>query len=148
MRGSHYTLAAALLAGLLAACGVTDVENPSPVGFEGSFHPDSPEALISGSAAALTQFGTTDISLSADGLEADTTVPWLLREGDCGGDGEPFASPDVLPPLETDGEGSGAAEVAVNGSLNPEGNYVVELFEALPSRNGARVACAELSRTV
>jgi hypothetical protein len=134
---------------LVASCGLTDVEQPETIGFAGSFEPDSPEMVISGGVAALTQFGNTEISVSAEGLEPESVVPWLMRLGVCDGEGEPVIDPAALPPLETDEAGRASIDppLPVGGELDGEAEYAVELFDG-SLEEGDRLACADLERTI
>lgn len=130
-----------------ASCGLTDVDTPQAVGFEGAFEPEAPESLISGNAAALTQFGNTQVDLTVSGLEPDTEFRWVIREGTCEGEGEPLVSPDAIPVLQSDEEGSAALQWTLGRELNATRDYAVEIFDG-PAGEEGRLACAQLDRTV
>lgn len=131
----------------VVSCGLTDVEGPRAVGYEGSFEAVAPDLVVTGDAAAVTQFGETQASVLLSGLEPDTEFRWFLRTGPCDGGGEPVVHPSVFPELSTDSTGDGTQEARWGGELEDDAEYSVDLFDG-SVEDGERLACADLRQTI
>ncbi len=111
---------------------------------EGDLVALEPEIPVTGSAAAVTQFGNTDISIGAEGLEPRESHGWLLREGTCQGEGTLVGAANWYTDIEADEDGSASAVIrGAPVELVRSRTYAVELFQEA-GQDGAVLACADL----
>jgi hypothetical protein len=139
-------VAGAVLLGGLTACDLSPAEPDPPVLVTGTFVPVDPERTLSGSVAAVTQFGNTDISVGVQGMEPEETLAWHLREGTCAGSGDIFGSPGAYPPLVADDEGSAEGGVGFSLRLRPGRSYSAEIVSEVGVTGPGAIACADMAQ--
>lgn len=129
----------------LVGCGIADLDNQgAPVAFEGTFEPVSPEQLVDGDVAAISQRGLTEIGLNIRGLEPETGHSWFIRENGCSEEGETLMENAVYPFFETDQEGEGSHHLLIQGMLRATDRYAIEVHEGAVGP-GVFVACGTLN---
>lgn len=111
---------------------------------EGNLLALEPEIPVTGSAAAVTQFGNTDISIGAEGLEPRDSHGWLMREGTCQEEGALVGAANWYTDIEADEDGSASAVIrGAPVELVRNRTYAVELFQET-GQDGPVLACADL----
>lgn len=130
---------------LAAACALeTPTGQDDAVLLEGNLVSVDPNVPVSGSAAALTQFGNTDVSIGAEGLEAGSSHGWRFREGTCTDEGGLVGSTEWYTDIEANEDG--AASAVLRGlpvELRRGRSYAAELLQEA-GHEGPVLACADL----
>lgn len=138
-------LVGALVATLLVGCGIADLDTQdAPDVFQGTFHPVDPTRMIEGDVAAISRGGQTEIGLGLSGLSPNSSHSWTIRRNACEEEGEQLLEVATFPSFQTDDEGSGTHGVVLQGMLDPQERYAVEVFEGEVDL-GALMACGTLS---
>lgn len=128
---------------VLAACNLESTGPDPAVLLQGSLEPTDPMSTITGSAAALSQSGSTEISIGVQGLEPGEPYAWYLRERTCAGNGEIIGSFDAYPRLEPDASGQADADREFSLQLESGESYAAEVL-ADPDGAAEVVACADM----
>lgn len=130
----------------LAGCGIFDSgADDTPLVFEGVILGVPSGSTASGTAAAVTQLGSTEMGLVVQGLEPETTYHWYLRRGDCNESGDPVVEPIVFPTFVTDENGAGESFRIINQGLRGQDRYAIAILDG-PVGEGTALACATLAR--
>lgn len=102
------------------------------------------EHPLTGSAAAVTQFGNTDVSIGAEGLEPEQTYGWFVRSGTCDGEGTIFGFPAAYQDMEAGEDGDVSAVIRnMDAELRRGRRYSAHLIDG-GGHDGPRLACADL----
>jgi hypothetical protein len=102
------------------------------------------EYPLTGSAAAVTQFGNTDISIGAEGLEPEGTYGWFVRSGTCDGEGTIFGFPAAYQDMQAGEDGDVSAVIRnMDAELRRGRRYSAHLVDG-GGHDGTVLACADL----
>lgn len=120
----------------------TDVD--SAILLEGPLVALTDDYPLTGSAAAVTQFGNTDISIGAEGLEPEQIYGWFVRSGTCDGEGTIFGFPAAYQDMQAgeDGDVSGTI-FNMDAELRRGRRYSAHLVDG-GGHDGPILACADL----
>jgi hypothetical protein len=130
----------------LAGCGIFDSgADDTPLVFEGAIQGVPTGSTASGTAVAVTQLGQTEMGLSVQGLEPETTHHWYLRQGDCNQSGDPVVEPAIFPTFVTSEEGAGESLRIISQRLRGQDRYSIPIMDG-PVGEGTVLACATLAR--
>jgi hypothetical protein len=100
-----------------------------------------------GNAAAVTQFGRTEVSVEIRQGTAETTYGWYLQTAACQADGLVAGGVASYPPLATDESGVATASAVISTLLRSGRSYAVRLYRPLEDQGEELVACADLQET-
>lgn len=123
----------------LLAAGCGDATGPLVTTWQATFSATLAQPL-SGRAAALTQAGRTQATISIENADPDTEYDWRINRGSCGAPGALLGGTASYPPLLTGTGGSASAEAALSELFQPGDTFVVRVLTAA----GSEVSCATL----
>lgn len=130
---------------VLVGCGIADLDSQdAALAFQGTFEPVSPEQMVEGDVAAVSQQGLTEVGLAIRGLAPETDHSWVIRANGCSEEGETLLETAVYPSFETDDEGEGSHGLVIQGMLVSTDRYAVEVHEGEVGL-GVFVACGTLN---
>lgn len=135
----------ALIPALLVA-GCTSGTEPSATLWEATLAP-VPPANVTGSAAAVAQFGRTLASVEIRLAEPGVTYGWRVEAGTCQAPGQIQGGSAIYPPLIADQTGVAPADAVVPGVLKSGSLYVVRVLREPGGPGEQAVACGELVET-
>lgn len=120
----------------------TDVD--SAILLEGPLVALTDEYPLTGSAAAATQFGNTDISIGAEGLEPEQTYGWFVRSGTCDGEGTIFGFSAAYQDMQAGEDGDVSSVIRnLDAELRRGRPYSAHLVDG-GGHDGPLLACADL----
>lgn len=144
-RSSSRSATLLAIAGLvgLAGCNLESTGPDPAVLLQGPLEPTDPMSTITGSVAAVSQSGNTDISIGVQGLDPDEPYAWYLRTRTCSGNGEIIGSFEAYPRLEPDPSGAADADHEFSLELESGESYAAELLVD-PDGAAEVLACADM----
>ncbi|UCC84144.1 MAG: hypothetical protein JSW46_04215 [Gemmatimonadota bacterium] len=105
--------------------------------------PEYPD--VTGSFAAITRSGGTEMSIQVVGLPPSASYAWRIRSGNCSNPGSVFGSEDAYPDLVVEEPGATGADIFMARRLVAGDSYNVAVLTADPEPD--QVACGELAAT-
>ncbi|MFH1764700.1 MAG: hypothetical protein ABIF09_10955 [Gemmatimonadota bacterium] len=132
-----------IMAGVLLMAGCSSPTEISVLKWEGTLAP-TPLSIITGRAAAVTQFGRTETSILIEDAEMGTTYGWRIDSGDCQGSGVIQGGPAQYPPLVPGEAGIVSGKTTLSEVFKADGEYAARVFR--PGDDGSEeiMACGEL----
>lgn len=141
LRPSAPILLLILAGAFVAACSSST--SPTFTQWEGDLAP-IPPATVEGRAAAVTQFGRTEVSIQITEAEPEVSYGWRIDTGSCQGSGT-IQGGDASYPGLTPGAGGTATANAILPVIFPaNGAFAVRVFLDASERV---VSCGELALT-
>ena len=136
-------VAGILCTALAAACGPATA--PVVLAWEGDLTPNGPSG-VSGSAAVVSQYGRTEMSILIQDAEAGATYEWRINEGGCGAAGDLVGGLAIYPDLTVQMGSSASANGNMGGMLDEDGIYAARVLGTSAAGGEIVVACGELAR--
>ena len=130
----------AVMAPFLSACSSST--GPLVTRWETTLSPVAP-SRIRGQAAALTQFGRTEVSVEIRLADPETAYPWRVESGTCITSGNIQDGPAVYIPLSTGEAGTADQTVTLSSKFHPDDQLSAKVF-APGSGSQDMVACGVL----
>jgi len=135
-------ISALLLAGsLTGACSSSTA--PIFTQWEGNLIP-VPPATVGGRAAALTQFGRTEVSIQVNEGVPGVSYGWRVETGNCQNSGTVQGGTASYPQLTPGAGGTATASATLAEIFPATGAFAVRVFL---EESGTVVSCGELSLT-
>jgi hypothetical protein len=131
-------LALLFTAGIYIACSSSTA--PIFTQWEGDLSP-IPPATVSGRAAAVTQFGRTQLSIQIQEAETDVIHGWRVDSGTCETPGEIQGGDAAYPPLVPGAGGTASSEAILPVEFRASGQFSVRVFLEVSEET---VACGTL----
>lgn len=128
---------------LLASC--SSATEPEISTWQAALSPVAP-GTVTGSVAAVTQFGRSRTSISIRQAVADVTYGWRIENGTCSNPGNILGGAAVYPSITADEAGTGEAEASLSDVLASGGIYLVRVFRTT-SGSEQIVACGAFEQT-
>jgi hypothetical protein len=126
---------------LLGAC--SSATEPTVTLWEGTLSP-TVAGGITGTVAAVSQFGRTQVSVEIRQAEAGSSYGWRIESGSCQAPGQIQGGTAVYPPLEP-GEAGTASENAVIGRVFKSGSLLIaRVYQTLQGGGEEVLACGSL----
>ncbi len=140
MKIQSFLRMAACLSILLSCSTSTEVDYSF---WEATLQPVLP-SQVGGIAAAVSQFGRTEVSVELRQGEAESTYGWHLKSGTCQTPGTIVGGVANYPLMETDESGIATESAIIASVLRSGDSYAVRVY--LPLENGGEevVACGEM----
>lgn len=126
-----------------AACG--GATEPVVLAWEAELDPSGPGG-VSGSAAMVSQYGRTDMSIQIQSSAAGATYQWRINEGGCGAPGALVGGAAIYPPLTVQAASSASADANMGGMLDQDRTYAARVFGTSVGGGEVLVACGEMAR--
>ena len=130
-----------VMAPFLSAC--TSSTEPLVTLWETTLSPVAP-SRITGQAAALTQFGRTEVSVEIRLADPESAYPWRVESGTCTTSGNIQDGPAVYIPLSTGEAGTAGQTVTLSSKFRPGDKLSVKVFAPGSSGSQDLVACGVL----
>jgi hypothetical protein len=137
-RNSPTVLAVLFTAGISTACSSSTA--PIFTQWEGDLSP-IPPATVSGRAAAVTQFGRTQLSVQIQEAEPEVIYGWRVDSGTCENAGAIQGGEAAYPPLAAGAGGTASSEAILPVEFRASGQFSVRVFLEVSEET---VACGEL----
>lgn len=140
MKTSSLFSLAAFLPLLLSCSTSTEVRYSF---WEGTLQPVLPNQE-GGIAAAVSQFGRTEVSVELRQGQAGATYGWHLKSGSCQAPGTIVGGVANYALMETDESGIATESATVSGVLRSGDSYSVRVYRPLENGGEDVVACGDL----
>lgn len=132
-----------IVAGVLLISGCSSPTEVSVLKWEGTLVP-TPLSIITGRAAAVTQFGRTETSILIEDAELGTTYGWRIDSGDCQGSGVIQGGPAQYPPLVPGEAGIVSGKTTLSKVFKAGEKYAARVFRSADDGPEEIMACGEL----
>lgn len=131
------------LASFPVLAGCSDSTGPILTLWEGTLSP-IPPSQVSGTTAAVTQFGRTEISIDITLAEPGIVYTWRVEESTCQSGGPIQDGPAVYPPLEAEEGGTASASIFLTSQFKSGSQLAVKVFRPEGGSGERMVSCGTL----
>lgn len=102
---------------------------------------------VRGRAAALTQAGRTQATISIEGADSGVPHAWRIERGTCAAPGELQGGPASYPVLLPGGSGSASAEASIANLFHSGQSFIVRVLRSPEGETPQTAACAAFVET-
>jgi hypothetical protein len=127
----------------IAALVCTVVAARMPMKWTATLQPGSGSS-ISGSATVEPAGGQSKATVTLTGGSPNTTYPWHVHAGACGGNGKVVGPATAYTPIKTDAYGGGKVTVTLPFAAPDSGSYYVNVHKSATDM-GTIVSCGNLT---
>lgn len=114
--------------------------------WEGNLSP-VPPSQVSGNAAAVTQFGRTEVSIQIRFGDPGAGYTWRVESGTCQGEGTIQDGPAVYPPLTASEAGTDSQNIFLSSLFRSGSQFAVKVFSSDGGAAETMVSCGSLTET-
>ncbi|MFO8173251.1 MAG: hypothetical protein R6T96_03140 [Longimicrobiales bacterium] len=126
---------------VLSAC--SSGTEPVATLWEGNLIPSTPGGLT-GTVAAVSQFGRTLVSIQIRQAEAEETYGWRVESGSCQDPGQILGGEALYPPLVTDQAGSAIQDTSLATLFRSGSFFAAVVFRQGQGGTEEILACGDL----